>query len=109
MPRSARSMSIRVGFSVWLVVTSLPPPCGPADDTRGHMGSMPSDRKILFTGATGQAIRPCAEAMAVDNEVWCIARFSKPETKTELEAKGIKTFEWTMGEGSLDGLDDDFT
>jgi nucleoside-diphosphate-sugar epimerase len=47
--------------------------------------------------------------MAAENEVWCLARFSKPETRAELETKGIKTFEWTMGEGSLDGLDDDFT
>jgi nucleoside-diphosphate-sugar epimerase len=68
-----------------------------------------SDRKILFTGATGQAIRPCAEAMAADNEVWCVARFSNPDVKAELEAKGIKTFPWTMGESSLDGLDEDFT
>ena len=73
------------------------------------MSAQPSDRKILFTGATGQAFRPCAEAMAADNEVWCVARFSKPETKAELEAIGIKTFAWTMGEGSFEGLDDDFT
>ena len=73
------------------------------------MSSLPSDRKILFTGATGQAFRPCAEAMAAANEVWCVARFSKPETRAELEGQGIKTFEWTMGEGSLEGLDDDFT
>jgi nucleoside-diphosphate-sugar epimerase len=73
------------------------------------MSSLPSDKKILFTGATGQALRPCAETMAADNEVWCLARFTKPETRTALEAKGIKTFEWTMGESSLAGLDDDFT
>jgi UDP-glucuronate 4-epimerase len=68
-----------------------------------------SDRKILFTGATGQAIRPSAEAMAESNEVWCIARFSDAATKTELEAKGIKTLPWTMGESELDGLPHDFT
>jgi nucleoside-diphosphate-sugar epimerase len=47
--------------------------------------------------------------MAAENEVWCAARFSNPDTKAELEAKGIRTFEWTMGESSLSGLDDDFT
>src|SRR5579864_3942096 len=70
---------------------------------------MLSDKKVLFTGATGQAIRPAAESMAADNEVWCVARFTNPRTKTELEEKGIKTFVWTMGEGRLDGLDNDFT
>jgi UDP-glucuronate 4-epimerase len=70
---------------------------------------MPSGKKILFTGATGQAFRPAAEALAADNEVWAAARFSNPETKAELEGKGIKTFAWTMGESSLAGLPEDFT
>jgi nucleoside-diphosphate-sugar epimerase len=68
-----------------------------------------NDAKILFTGATGQALRPAAEALTADNEVWCLARFTNPEVKAQLEAKGIRTFPWTMGEGSLVGLDDDFT
>jgi UDP-glucuronate 4-epimerase len=68
-----------------------------------------SDEKILFTGATGQAIRPAAEAMAASNEVWCAARFSDPATKADLEAQGIRTFPWTMGETELDGLPSDFT
>lgn len=70
---------------------------------------MLSDRKILCTGATGQAIRPCAEALAAENEVWCVARFSDPQTKAELEQAGIRTFPWTMGEGDLAGLPRDFT
>ena len=70
---------------------------------------MLSDRKILLTGATGQAIRPCAEQLAAHNEVWCLARFSDPQTKAELEAVGITTFPWAMGEGTLDGLPEDFT
>jgi nucleoside-diphosphate-sugar epimerase len=41
--------------------------------------------------------------------VWCVARFSDPAVKAELEAKGVKTFSWTMGETGLDGLPDDFT
>ena len=68
------------------------------------------DKKMLFTGATGLAFRPAAEAMAAaGNEVWAAARFSNPSVKAELEARDITTFEWTMGEGSLDGLPDDFT
>jgi nucleoside-diphosphate-sugar epimerase len=65
--------------------------------------------KILFTGATGQAFRPAAEALAVDHEVWAAARFSSADIRAELEEKGIKTFEWKMGETSVAGLPDDFT
>ena len=70
---------------------------------------MLTGKKMLFTGATGQAFRPAAEALAADNDVWCAARFSNPDVKGELEARGITTFAWTMGESSLDGLDEDFT
>ncbi len=70
---------------------------------------MLSDKKILVTGATGQAFRPAAEALARDNEVWSVARYSNPRVRDELEAQGIRTFSWTMGEGGLDGLERDFT
>lgn len=70
---------------------------------------MVSDKKILFTGATGCALRPALEAMAADNEVWCLGRFADPQVKEKLAAKGIKTFAWSMGEGRLTGLADDFT
>ncbi len=70
---------------------------------------MLSSKKILFTGATGQAMRPAAETLARDNEVWCVARFTKPEIKRDLEAKGVSTYRWTMGLGDLDGLPADFT
>lgn len=70
---------------------------------------MLSGKKILVTGATGQAFRPAAEALARDNDVWSVARYSNPQVRDELEAQGIKTFTWTMGEGTLEGLDEDFT
>ena len=70
---------------------------------------MTSGGKILFTGATGQAFRPCATAMAAHNEVWCVARFSDAATRAALEADGIHTYAWTLGEDGLDGLDTDFT
>ena len=37
---------------------------------------MLSDCRILFTGGTGQAFRPSVDAIAADNEVWCLGRFS---------------------------------
>jgi UDP-glucuronate 4-epimerase len=70
---------------------------------------MVSDKKILFTGATGCALRPAAEAMAADNEVWCLGRFTDPAIEAELAAKGIRTAVWSMGEGPVRGIDDDFT
>jgi nucleoside-diphosphate-sugar epimerase len=70
---------------------------------------MLTDKKILISGATGAAFRPAAEALAADNEVWCLGRFGDPAQKAELEAQGMKTFAWSMEDASLEGLDDDFT
>jgi nucleoside-diphosphate-sugar epimerase len=70
---------------------------------------MLDDRKILFTGATGQVMRPVAQALAAGNEVWAAGRFSDPAVAEALRAHGVRTFAWTMGEGDLDGLPDDFT
>jgi nucleoside-diphosphate-sugar epimerase len=70
---------------------------------------MLSDRKILITGATGQVARPVADALARDNEVWCIARFSDPRARAALEAQGMKTRVWHLGSEDFAGLPDDFT
>ena len=35
-----------------------------------------SGEKVLITGATGQVALPVALALAADNELWAIARFS---------------------------------
>lgn len=70
---------------------------------------MLSDKKILFTGATGQALQPAILKLAADNEVWALARFGDPDTRSDLEAQGVRTFAWTMGESTIDGLDADFT
>jgi UDP-glucuronate 4-epimerase len=67
------------------------------------------DKKMLFTGGTGQALRPALEAMAERNEVWALARFGDATIRSDLEAKGIHCYPWTLGEGDLDDLDDDFT
>jgi nucleoside-diphosphate-sugar epimerase len=70
---------------------------------------MLQDRKILVTGATGQIAGPIAENFAKDNEVWCAARFSNPDRKSELEGLGIKTCQWDMDSGDSSMLPDDFT
>jgi len=45
--------------------------------------------KILITGPTGQVAAPIARALAADNEVWGIARFTNPATRESLEQAGF--------------------
>ena len=69
---------------------------------------MLKNKRILVTGATGQVARPIAEYLAADNEVWCIARFTDPALRAEVEGLGIKTWSWTLGQADFTGLPDDF-
>lgn len=61
-------------------------------------------QRILVTGATGQVARPLTEKLAEKNEVWAAARFSDPQAKEELEAVGVKTAYFSMGDSDLSGL-----
>ncbi len=63
-------------------------------------------RRILVTGATGQVARPIAEALATRNEVWAAARFRDATAKAELEALGIQTAPFEMGQADLSDLPD---
>jgi len=67
-----------------------------------------TEKKILITGATGQVARPVAEALAKDNEVWCVGRFGDARARQELLSRGIRTWRWDMGTEGLNGLPDDF-
>jgi nucleoside-diphosphate-sugar epimerase len=67
---------------------------------------MLSDQRILVTGATGQVARPIAEQLNNNNTVWAAARFSDSQAKAELEAQGINTVYFSMGEDDLSGLPD---
>lgn len=67
---------------------------------------MLEDQRILVTGATGQVARPLTEKLAEKNEVWAAARFSDPQAKEELEALGVKTAYFSMGDEDLSGLPD---
>ncbi|MFH9419273.1 NAD-dependent epimerase/dehydratase family protein [Streptomyces sp. NPDC017529] len=66
-------------------------------------------KKILITGATGQVARPVAEALAKDNEVWCLGRFGDATAERELTDQGMHTRRWDMATDGLGGLPDDFT
>ncbi len=70
---------------------------------------MLTNKKILITGASGTVARPVAEALAANNEVWCLGRFGDPQVRAALLAKGIKLFQWDLGLSSLDGLPGGFT
>jgi nucleoside-diphosphate-sugar epimerase len=48
-------------------------------------------KRILVTGPTGQVARPLVAALSAHNEVFALARFSKPEDRAAIEALGART------------------
>ena len=70
---------------------------------------MLSDRRILVTGLTGQIGHPIARFLALDNEVWGVARFTAQGSRERAEAIGVRTHVADLASGDLDGLPDDFT
>jgi UDP-glucuronate 4-epimerase len=57
--------------------------------------------KILITGATGQVAKPLAKSLAVDNEVWAVARFGDAEVRDDLEHAGVHTAVVDIGQGDF--------
>jgi UDP-glucuronate 4-epimerase len=69
-----------------------------------------SGKKILVTGASGTVARPAAEALAKENEVWCIGRFGDAAARDALESQGMTIHRWDMANlEPLEGLPTDFT
>jgi UDP-glucuronate 4-epimerase len=64
--------------------------------------------KILITGPTGQVATPIAMALAADNEVWGIARFTDAATRERLEKAGVRCETVNMAAGDFTGLPSDF-
>jgi nucleoside-diphosphate-sugar epimerase len=64
--------------------------------------------KILITGPTGQVATPVAKALAADNEVWGIARFTDPAARDELEEAGVRCETLNMARGDFAELPSDF-
>ncbi|MFK7975453.1 MAG: NAD-dependent epimerase/dehydratase family protein [Halioglobus sp.] len=67
---------------------------------------MLKNQRILVTGATGQVARPITEQLNKNNEVWAAARFSDADAKAELEAQGVHTVAFTMGDEDLSHMPD---
>ena len=65
--------------------------------------------KILVVGATGQVALPLARALARDNEVWGIARFSDPAARAALEDAGVRCETVDLVAPDLSKLPGDFT
>lgn len=65
--------------------------------------------KILVTGVHGAVAFPLASALAADNEVWGVARFTDPATRTKVEAAGITAYAADTAADELHDLPDDFT
>src|SRR5271154_2013196 len=64
--------------------------------------------KILITGPTGQVASPIAQALAADNEVWGIARFTNAAAREDLEKAGIRCKTVNLAAGEFAGLPSDF-
>jgi UDP-glucuronate 4-epimerase len=64
--------------------------------------------KILITGPTGQVASPIAQALAADNEVWGIARFTNAAAREALEKSGVRCEPVNLAAGEFGGLPSDF-
>jgi len=65
-------------------------------------------KKILITGLTGQVAYPVAVSFAKENDVWGLARFSKPDVKEKLEQGGINCVEFDLDHPEFSGVPGDF-
>ncbi|TDK95107.1 NAD(P)-dependent oxidoreductase [Mycobacterium paragordonae] len=66
------------------------------------------DSKILITGVTGQVATPVATALAADNEVWGVARFTDTAARTALEQAGVRCETVNLAGGDFSALPSDF-
>jgi len=64
--------------------------------------------KILITGPTGQVATPVAKALAVDNEVWGIARFTDAAGRDDLERAGVRCEAVNLAAGDFTAIPSDF-
>lgn len=62
------------------------------------------DARILVTGATGQVALPVAIALAAQNDVIAIARFTDADKRARLERAGVHCVGVDLARGSLDGV-----
>jgi UDP-glucuronate 4-epimerase len=66
------------------------------------------DAKILITGPTGQVASPIAKALAADNEVWGIARFTDAAAREDLQKSGVRCETVNLAAGEFTAIPSDF-
>jgi nucleoside-diphosphate-sugar epimerase len=66
-------------------------------------------QKILITGANGRIAFPIARALAVQNDVWGVARFTDPASRARLESVGVRPLALDVSTADFSSLPDDFT
>jgi nucleoside-diphosphate-sugar epimerase len=65
-------------------------------------------KKILVTGPAGQIAHAVCRTLAPDNDVWGIARFSRPGSRDFVESLGVTTREVDLADPDFGGLPGDF-
>lgn len=66
------------------------------------------NQKILITGPAGHLTIPIVRALAPDNDVWGLARFSDPAQETMLTELGVTCVRKDLATDALDDLPTDF-
>ena len=69
---------------------------------------MLKNARLLMTGLTGQLAGSIAAILAPHNEIYGLARYSKPGSKEAVEALGITPVVCDYTTGNFDGVPDDF-
>src|SRR5437016_619096 len=64
-------------------------------------------QKVLFVGGQGPVSAPALRLLAPDNDVFAMARFSKPEVRQKLEGDGVTCIQHDLFD-RFDDLPDDF-
>ena len=70
--------------------------------------AMIDGEKVLVTGPTGNLALPIVRRLAATNEVWGLARFSRPGERDRLEAMGVVCVRHDLGRDTFDDLPRDF-
>ncbi|MFP6639121.1 MAG: NAD(P)-dependent oxidoreductase [Myxococcota bacterium] len=66
------------------------------------------EKRILVTGPTSQVAKPLVARLASDNEVFGLARFREPQSRSEVEALGAQTLAVDLADGELGDVPQDF-
>jgi nucleoside-diphosphate-sugar epimerase len=69
---------------------------------------MLKNKRLLMTGLTGQLAGSIAQILAPHNEVYGLARYSKPGSKEAVEALGITPIVCDYTSGDFEGVRDDY-